>query len=393
MTTDDPAALEPSPEWNQTEPLTVARIEAAFCHDAAFTVGVEEELMLVDPETLDLAPHVADALRLVGSDARFKQELRASQLEIVTPVCGTVADARRELVTARATLIHRLGGAYGIVASGTHPFSTRWGDVTEAERYSRIADEYAWAATRSLICGLHVHVAVDGAARALAVFNALRSYLPEIAALAANSPYLSGEDTGMCSIRPMLNQLYPRSGVPSSFATWDDFVAFVEWGRRGGLFPDCTFLWWDVRPHPDFGTIEVRISDTQTFLPDAGAIVALIQTLAMHAADRHDAGEPLPTHDAARIAENAYRAQRYGVRGCVVDLDTGEPEWMRDRISRLLDELEPVAKRAGAFDNLADVRPLLAGNGAERQRFVHETAGMTGLVAWLMDQTQRTAGG
>lgn len=387
----DRYALAPSPLWEATPRLTVEAARAAFDgHADSFTVGVEEELLLVEPVGFELAPVVDEVLDLLERDDRFARELRPSQIETVTPVCATAADACRELTAARRTLVDALAGRYRLLACGTHPFSTSWGEITDGERYRAIADEYTWAAQRSLACGLHVHVAVAGADRALAVYNALRSYLPELAALGANSAYIEGRDTGMSSIRPKLNEAFPRSGVPPVFDTWEDLVAFNDWGRAGGLFPDPSHFWWELRPHVVHGTLEIRVADTQTRVGDAAAIVALIQALAAQLADRYDRGEALPVHDTYRITENAWRAHRYGVRGWLVDLDTGEPAPTRERIARLVVEIEPYAARFDSADELNDVRALLAGNGSDRQRYVLEREGMTGLARWLTDATEQS---
>ena len=181
--------LPPARVWEETPPLTVAWARAAFERTLHATVGVEEELMLVDPVSLDLVPAAGAALARVGRDPRFVEELRPSQIEIVTPVCLTAHDACRELAAGRRDLIDALGGDVRLLACGTHPSSSSWGEVSESERYRLIGDEYTWAAQRSLACGLHVHVGVSGADAALAVVNALRSYLPLIAALGANSTF------------------------------------------------------------------------------------------------------------------------------------------------------------------------------------------------------------
>jgi carboxylate-amine ligase len=282
-------------------------------------------------------------------------------------------------------------GQWRVLACGTHPFSTTWGEVTRGDRYRQIADEYTWAAQRSLACGLHVHVAVAGADRALAVYNALRSYLPELAALSANSAFFEGRDTGMSSIRPKLNEAFPRSGVPPAFATWEDVVRFVDWGRRGGLFPDATHFWWDMRPNPLHGTIEIRVADTQTTVADASAIIALIQALVAWLTDRHDRGEELPVHETFWINENSWRAHRYGVRGWLVDLESGDSEPARVRLARLIDEVSPYANRFDATEQLSGARTLLAGNGSDRQRYVSEREGIVGLTRWLADETERSA--
>jgi carboxylate-amine ligase len=372
------------PVWELSAPLTVARVVAAFEHTLSFTIGVEEELMLVDAETFDLAP-------LLAGDRRFSRELRAAQIEIITPVCMTAADACRELGHARRHLIERVDGRYRLLACGTHPFSSRYGEITDGDRYRQIADEYVWVATRSLVCGLHVHVAVPGADRALAIYNALRSYLPELAALGANSAFVDGRDTGMASVRPKFNDAYPRSGIPPAFGSWEQLVRFVDWGRSGGLFPDASHFWWEMRPHPVHGTIELRVADTQTALEDATALVAVIQALVAMLCERFDAGEALPLHETHWIAENAWRAHRYGVRGWLVDLDGGGRVATRERIAQLLDELEPYAARLDADQLLHSARALLAGNGADRQRYVRDREGIDGLTRWLVETTEQSA--
>jgi len=383
--------MSAQPPWEPTPPLTVTRCRAAFEHARPFTVGAEEELMLVDPVSFDLAPVIEDVLPLVCGDGRFVKELRAAQIEIVTPVCATAADACRRLAEARRDLILRLDGRYRLVAAGTHPFSRRHGEITEAERYRAIADEYSWAATRSLVCGLHVHVAVQGAEPALAVFNALRSYLPELAALGANSAFADGVDTGMASVRPKFNEIYPRSGIPPAFGSWDDVVRYVEWGRRGGLFPDESHFWWEMRPHPVHGTLEIRVADTQTRVEDAAAIVGVIQALVAQLVDRYEQEGSLPLHETHRITENAWRAHRHGVAGWLVDLDSGDRIATRERIAALIDELEPYAHRFGSNEQLEAARTLIAGNGADRQRYVNKRDGILGIARWLANETEASA--
>jgi carboxylate-amine ligase len=380
-----------SPVWEETPALTVDSCRAAFDHSDAFTIGVEEELMLVEPIGYDLAPAIDKVLPLLDGDHRFSKELRAAQIEIVTPVCATAGDACLELGNARRRLVEQIDGHYRLLAAGTHPFSVRHGEITESGRYRQIADEYVWAATRSLVCGLHVHVAVPGADRALAVYNALRSYMPELAALGANSAFCEGFDTGMASIRPKFNEIYPRSGIPPAFETWGELVRFVDWGRSGGLFPDPSHFWWELRPHPVHGTIEIRVVDTQTRLEDATAIVALIQALVAHLTERFDAGEPLPLHETYWITENAWRAHRHGVGGWLVELDTGKRVSTRERIAQLIDELEPYAERFDALEQLRPARALIAGNGADRQRYVESHEGIDGLVRWLVHETEASA--
>lgn len=373
------------PDWPSGPRLSVEECRAAFDRVAPATVGVEEELLLVSAETLDLVGR-GDLLDRLDPEL-FRGELRAAQVEIVTPICRSAAEALGSLRSSRLQLARTIDDDQRVLAAGTHPFARDWGEISDAERYRLIEDEYEWAARRSLACGVHVHVAVGGADRSLAVYNSLRSFLPEIAAIAANSPFLEGEDTGLSSVRPKLIGSLPRTGVPPAFSSWESFVGFVDWGRAGALFPDASFLWWDLRPHPAHGTIELRAADCQTDVEDTAAVAAFVHCLAVWLSGRFDASEPLPVHDSHRISENAWRALRYGVNGELVDLQTGERDATRTRIARLVDRLEPVAASIGCSDELAGVRVLLAGNGADRQRYVAAREGMSGLASWLVRET------
>ena len=386
--TGDPHAVAQAPAWPEGEPVTIERCRAVFDEAPPFTLGLEEELMLVEPGSLALAPVNDDVVALFAGESPYRKELRAAQLEVVTPVCSTAAEACAALAAARERLVETLDGGVRLLAAGTHPTSTEWGAVSADERYQMLADEYEWATRRSVLCGLHVHVAVGGAERTLAVHDALRSYLPEIGALAANSPFAEGRDTGVCSIRAKLNEAFPRSGVPPAFGTWEAYVAFLDWARAGGLFPDSSHLWWDLRLHPTYGTVEIRVSDAQTRAGDNGAVAAVVQALVAWLALRHDAGEELRVDDYFRIRENSWRALRHGVNGWLVDLETGKRQPTRERIGMLLERLESVGREIGTDEQIREARALLAGNGADRQRYVAERAGLDGLLRWLVGETE-----
>jgi carboxylate-amine ligase len=330
-------------------------------------------------------------LDAMAGDPRYVREIRQSQLEIVTGVAGNATAAGLNLARARLDLIAAVGDEIAVAAAGTHPTCSDWGDIAEGDRYEMIADEYGLATEGSIPCGFHVHVAVPGADRALAVYNSARSFLPEIGAIGANSPFLDGRDTGLACSRRALNDAFHRSGVPPAFATWDAFVGFVRWGQRGRLFPDFTHFWWDLRPHLRHGTLELRVSDTQTRVDDAAAVAAVFQSLVSYLVERYDSGDPLPVHDTVKISENSWRAARYGIRGFMVDLVTGERRETREHILRLLDMIGDHAVRLGNAAALLVARALLADNGAERQRYVHERGAEEGLLRWLVDETHRSA--
>jgi glutamate---cysteine ligase / carboxylate-amine ligase len=362
-----------------------ANVRDVFEGDAPMTVGLEEELMLLDPETLDLAPRAAAVLARVEGDPRFTSELPAAQLEIVLPPVATVGEAAAALAEARAELAGAAAGLGVLAGAGAHPFADAEGVLSAGERYEAIADRYGWAARRQLVFGQHVHVAVRPADRALAVFNALRTYLPLIAALAANAPLYGGADTGLASIRPTLCDLLPRQGVPPPMASWDELEGAMRWGVAAGAMAHLAQWWWEARLHPVFGTIEVRVPDTQTTVAEAAAVAAVVHALVAWLAERHAAGEALPAAPSWRIAENRWSACRYGLDGTMADLVTGAVVPTRERAAALLDDVAAAGDRLGCASELAAARAGLAANGAERQRAAAEQGGgPPGVVAWLM---------
>jgi carboxylate-amine ligase len=345
------------------------QLRRVFDRVAPFTVGVEEEYFLVDPETHDLVPAAHRALAAGDGDLRIAAELRAAQVEAITRPCIAVAEVERELASIRLLLADGLADRAFVVAAGTHPLAPGPGDLSPRRRYLELAAANPWAARHVLTCGLHVHVAAGGAERTLAVYNALRSYLPEITALAANAPLYRGEDTGLATVRPKLNQFWPRSGVPPAFASWREMAEFSRWARDGGAMPDESHQWWDMRLHPAHGTIEVRAADAQTRVEDSATVAALVQSLVFELACRYDAGELLPVAPAERIEENAWLATRDGVRGWLIDLETGARVATGERLHGLAERLLGSAAALGCDRELLGIgRMVLEGGGAESQR-------------------------
>ncbi len=348
------------------------------------TIGFEEELMLLDPASFDLVPEAPAALTAVEGDERFKLELPAAQLEIVTPPRASVREAAARLAEARQALAHALDGSHRLAGAGVHPFAAGLGELNSTPRYDRTAREYGEVARLQLVFGLHVHVGVGGADRALHVFNALRSHLPEIAALAANAPFYGGRDSGLASVRPKLSELLPRQGVPPALHSWEALAAAFDWGARSERF-DARQWWWEARLHPVHGTIEIRVPDTQVTVADTAAIGAVVHSLIHQLCARYDAGEALPVADTWRIEENRWSACRYGADGRLADLATGETQTTRERIEALLDSLEPSAAALDCSSELSSARALLGAPGASRQREVAGRVGMRGLGEWLAD--------
>jgi carboxylate-amine ligase len=363
-------------------------LRRTFDDAAPLTVGIEEELMLLDAETLELAPRAPELLRALAGDPRFKLELPAAQLELVTPPSRTVADAARALRAARrdlAVAARALG--LRVAGAGAHPFSGPLGELNAGERYDATRADYGIVAEAQLLCGLHVHVAVGGADATIAVHDALRGRLPELAALAAAAPYYAGRDTGLASVRPEIAALLPRQGVPPVLGSIDAFAAELAWGATAAAVTDARRWWWELRPHPGFGTLEVRVCDTQPDAAGAAALAAVVHALVAELAARHAAGELPPPTASWRITENRWSACRAGLAGEMADLSGGRREATAERVARLLDELAAAAARVGCHAELADARALLeAGGEAARHRALGAERGALGLTAWLADR-------
>jgi carboxylate-amine ligase len=366
-----------------SEPIpTAAEIRAAFDAAPAGTVGIEEELMLLDPETFELVPDAAELIDGLGDDPRFKLELPAAQLEIRTEPHHSVGEAIAELRQARSDLA-AAAPHVRLAAAGVHPTAPPEGEVNAGERYEHTVREFGAIARRQLVFALQVHIAPGGADRALAVYNALRSHLPDLAALAANAPFHAGADTGLASVRPKIAEALPRQGVPPPLSSWDEYAGALAWGARAERIPVANAWWWELRPHPRYGTLELRVPDAQTTAAEAAAVASVCHALVAALGDRVDAGEEPATAPSWRIAENRWSACRDGVRGTLADLATGERRSSRELVSELLSELEPVAERLGCAAELASAHELLSENGAIRQRAVAEAAGIEAVPEWL----------
>lgn len=371
-----------------------ARLRLGFdTSSLSLTVGAEEELMLVDAGSGRLVPGIDAVLERLPRDAGFQPELRAAQVELASRPCLSAADVGRELAFSRLALEEAIGDGESLIACGTHPTAAAPGPLTDAPRYREVAADNPWAAQRMLTCGLHVHVGLADADRALAVHDALRSYLPELAVLSANSPYHESRHSGMASARLVLNRSLARHGVPPAFGDWSSYARLVAWGREGGSIPDTSYHWWDLRLHPAYGTLEVRVCDVQTEIPSTVALVALVQTLVAWLSERHDAGELLPVHDGYRIAESLWVAARSGARPELLDLETGSRQPALDRVTELVETLAPVARELGSEAELLRLPSLAALRGADRQQRVVRERGLGGLVDWLAHRTLESARG
>jgi glutamate---cysteine ligase / carboxylate-amine ligase len=340
-----------------------------------FTLGVEEEYMLLDPTTFDLVQHVDTVLTAVQEGEfveRIGPELMQSVLEISTPVCHSAADVDTELRRLRTyvTDIAR-GEGLRVGSAGTHPFSLfERQRITARDRYRNLVDQLQYVARRELIFGLHIHCAVDDADKAIAIIGALLVHLPELLALSANSPFWRGEVTGLASSRQMVFAAFPRSGPPPRFRDYSDYAEVVGQLEKTGCIADYTHIWWDIRPHARFGTIEMRVMDAITRVEDTVALAAYVQALVKYYSERYEKEGELASYHRILTTENKWLAARYGLEAPVMDLWTGRRNRVpvAQLIRRTLREIEPHARELGSERELEGIRNILAtGNGADRQ--------------------------
>ncbi len=368
--------------------ITSLALRAAFDVVESLTIGVEEEVMLLDGETLQLAPRAGELLAALAGDPRFKLELPAAHVELMTPAGTSVADAIAHLAAARRDL-HRAAGTLGllVIGAGAHPFCAPIGTLNDGPGYDAMRDRYGLVADVQQVCGLHVHVAVGGADATIAVHDMLRAHLPDLAALAAAAPFYAGFDTGLASVRPKIAGLLPRQGVPPALGDVDGFARELAWGVRAGVMPDARRWWWELRPHPGFGTLEVRVCDAQATIAETAALAATIHALVAALRERYCAGERAAPVAAWRIDENRWSACRDGVAGMMADPLTGDCESTRKRLRRLLAGLLPHAERLGCAPALLDAgRPLAADGAAGVHRELAARHGLPGLVMALSER-------
>jgi carboxylate-amine ligase len=372
-------------------------LEHGFGKTKPYTLGVEEEYMLLDGETFDLVQHIDTFLAAVAGhelEAQMKAELMQSVLEIATPVCDTTEEVDRELrklreyvasVAAQKSL--RVGSA------GTHPFSLyETQRITARDRYRALVDQMQYVARRELIFGLHIHVAVDDAEKAIQVVNGLLVELPVLLALSASSPFWRGEATGLASTRQMVFAAFPRSGPPPRFRDYADYAEVVGQLEKTGCIADYTHIWWDIRPHPRLGTVEVRICDSVSRVEHAVALAAYCQALVKLYCERFDRNEEIRSYHRILTSENKWLAARYGLEAPLMDLATEARNRVpvAQLIRRRLKELKPHAKELGSEDALDGIREILSGgNGADRQlRVFNANRDLTEVVREIADATE-----
>ncbi len=363
----------------------------------SLTLGIEEEYQIIDPETRALKSyitHFLDMGRQVILSREIKPELHQSQVELGTHICHNVAEAYEELREQRK-FICELARDQGlaIVAAGTHPFSS-WVEqqVTPFERYYNILEDMQWLARRLLIFGMHVHIGIEDREFLIDTMNVLRYFLPHLLALSTSSPFWQGRATGMKSYRSVLFQDFPRTGIPTYFSTWDDFEDLVNTLVETNCIPDGSKIWWDVRPHFKFPTLEFRIFDIVTRLDEAIALAGLIQALVAWHWDMRQKNMTFRTYRRDQIWENKIRAMRDGIEGELIDWGKEAEVPFPHLAEEILEIVDPYLDELESREYVEPVirRVLKEGTSAERQLRVFEATGdLRAVVDHLIEETCR----
>jgi len=354
----------------------MARVEHRFT-GPAFTIGIEEELMIVDRDTLDLASSiegVLEDLEGVETHGEVKPELMESVCEISTDPCRDTREAGEQLRALRR-LVQQTADRRGLAigSAGTHPFAL-WEDqrIVSRPRYRELIAGLQFVARQEIIFGIHVHVGLDDPDKAIHVTNGMRVHVPILLALSANSPFWRGAHTGLQSTRTPIFRAFPRVGIPPRYEDFDDWSRRIDFMETTKVVPDYTYLWYDVRPHPNFGTIEIRVMDSQTRVEHTLAIAALIQAMVKELAEHYDAGKSLSRYPYEMLDENKWLAARHGLEGELVDLPATDRVKAKELTRRLMDRLRPHAEELGSateFDALEDI--LENGTGSARQEVIY----------------------
>jgi carboxylate-amine ligase len=339
-----------------------------------YSLGIEEELMILDAETNELV-NAIEAMLDSSPQGQIKPELMESVLEISTDPCANMDEADEQLRSLRRQ-VSQIAAAKGMAigSAGTHPFAM-WEDqrIVARPRYRDIISALRFVARQELIFGMHVHVGVDGPDKAIHVANGMRVHLPVLLGLSANSPFWRGQATGMASFRTPIFRAFPRVGIPPTYDGWDDYVERIEFMTRAGVIQDYTYLWHDVRPHANFGTVEVRVMDSQTHIEHSLGLAALVQAMVKELAEHFDSGQKLSAYPHEMLDENKWLAARHGLEGELVDLPSSDRVTTRELARRLLDRMREHCQDLGSESELEAVEDLLSrGNGAARQVVVYE---------------------
>jgi glutamate---cysteine ligase / carboxylate-amine ligase len=339
-----------------------------------YTIGIEEELMILDADSLELVNAIESMLEPAPS-GEIKPEMMESVLEISTDPCANVTEAGEQLRALRRQVAQTASSkGMAIGSAGTHPFAM-WEDqrIVARSRYRDLISALAFVARQELIFGMHVHVGIDDPDKAIHVANGMRVHVPVLLGLSANSPFWRADSTGLASVRIPIFRAFPRTGIPPMYESWEDYERRIDFMINAGVIEDYTYLWPDVRPHPNFGTVEIRVMDSQTRVEHTLGLTALIQALARELAEHYEAGTPLSRYPDEMLDENRWLAARHGLDGELVDLPSSDRVSTRGLARRLIDRMRDHCRDLGSLSELEAVEDLLErGNGAARQIVVYE---------------------
>ncbi len=358
-----------------------------------FTIGVEEEFQIVDPVTGELRSHVSELVAATAHlDEQVKPELHQSIVEIGTKICTDVEELRSEMRRTRLELVSAAERVnLAVAAAGTHPFSN-WLDqvITPGKRYEKIVEELQQLARSLLIFGMHVHVAVPDRTTMIDLMNMSRYFLPHLLALSTSSPFWVGRDTGLKSFRTTVFRRFPRTGVPDHFNSWSEYENYVNLLIKLHCIDDAKKIWWDVRPHPTFGTLEFRVCDVVPRVEEATAIAALTQAIVVKLHRLYTKNMGFRMYPRALIEENKWRAARWGVEGKLIDFGKQAEVPMRQLGEELLEFVDDVVDDLGSREALQPIHTILEqGTSAERQMRVYkETGDLKAVVRQIVEETR-----
>jgi carboxylate-amine ligase len=344
----------------------------------SFSLGIEEEYQTVDPVTRDLRSHIETEMLAAGKlrlQERVKAEMHTSVVEVGTRVCRNIDEAREDLYDLRREMI-KLAREHQLllVAGATHPFADwRTQQIYPDPRYHQVVKDLQLVARANLIFGLHVHVGIEDREAAIRIMNSMRYFLPHIMALATNSPFWLGLNTGYKGYRAKVFENFPRTGIPDSFSSYSEFENYVNLLVRTNCIDNAKKIWWDIRPHPFFNTVEVRACDIPLRAEESVAIAALIQATAAYLYRLHESNQDFRQYGRSLLMENKFRAVRYGLDGNLIDFGKQQEVPLRDLIEEFLVLIDPVVDELGSREAIEGVRTILkTGTGADRQLKVFE---------------------
>jgi len=360
-----------------------------------FTIGIEEEYQTVDPVTRDLRSHIHAEIIEKGKlllQERVKAEMHQSVVEVGTSVCATIKDAKEEVKKLRRDMI-RLAKENGLrlASAATHPFADwRAQEIYPDERYKNIVEDMQLVARANLIFGLHVHIGVEDREIAIQLMNHARYFLPHILALSANSPFWLGMDTGLKSYRCKVFDKFPRTNIPDYFPSYGEYENFVKLLIKTGCIDNAKKIWWDIRPHPFFSTLEFRVCDIPMRVDETIALAALMQATLAKLYKLHAANQGFRLYRRALVMENKWRAARYGINGKMIDWGKQKEVPIRDLILEYLDFVDDVVDELDSREEINYIRQILeTGNGADRQlRVFEQTGDLKKVVDYIIEETE-----